>query len=82
MKLLWETIGSEFGSRSELYERSYTGSEEDARVQTMAIFGERRGTNAELKGYAEQAMSEYDLDGWTSPDLFNPDDLDKLATDS
>lgn len=82
MKLLWETIGSEFGSRNELYERSYTGSEEDARVQTMTIFGERRGTNAELKGYAEQAMSEYDLDGWTIPDLLNPDDLDKLGVDS
>jgi 4-hydroxyphenylacetate 3-monooxygenase len=26
-----------------------------------------------MKGFAEQCMAEYDLDGWTAPDLFNPD---------
>lgn len=82
MKLMWDTIGSEFAGRNELYERSYTGSEEDARAQTMALFGERRGTNAVLRGYAEDAMAEYDLDGWTVPDFFNPDDLDRAERDS
>jgi 4-hydroxyphenylacetate 3-monooxygenase len=24
-----------------------------------------------LKGFAEQCMTEYDLDGWTRPDLIN-----------
>ena len=28
-----------------------------------------------LKGFAEQCMAEYDLDGWTVPDLINPGDL-------
>jgi hypothetical protein len=27
------------------------------------------------KGFAEQCMAEYDLDGWTVPDLINPDDV-------
>jgi len=27
------------------------------------------------KGFAEQSMAEYDLDGWTVPDLINPDDV-------
>ncbi len=28
-----------------------------------------------MKGFAEQCMSEYDLDGWTAPDLVNPGDI-------
>jgi len=27
------------------------------------------------KGFAEQCMAEYDLDGWTVPDLITPDDV-------
>ena len=33
------------------------------------------GQSAKYKGFAEQCMSEYDLDGWTVPDLINPDDV-------
>ncbi len=33
------------------------------------------GRAEQYKGFAEQWMSEYDLDGWTTPDLINPDDL-------
>lgn len=29
-----------------------------------------------LKGFAEQCMSEYDLDGWTRPDLINREAFD------
>jgi 4-hydroxyphenylacetate 3-monooxygenase len=28
-----------------------------------------------MKGFAEQCMAEYDLTGWTAPDLINPDDV-------
>ena len=28
-----------------------------------------------FKGFAEACMAEYDLNGWTVPDLINPDDL-------
>ena len=32
--------------------------------------------NAErLKGFAEQCMAEYHLNGWAVPDLINPGDL-------
>jgi 4-hydroxyphenylacetate 3-monooxygenase len=31
-----------------------------------------------LKGFAEQCMAEYDLDGWTVPDLINPDDVNVI----
>jgi 4-hydroxyphenylacetate 3-monooxygenase len=33
------------------------------------------GQADEYKGFAEQCMAEYDLDGWTAPDLVNPDDV-------
>jgi 4-hydroxyphenylacetate 3-monooxygenase len=33
------------------------------------------GATARYKGFAEQCMAEYDLDGWTVPDLINPNDI-------
>jgi 4-hydroxyphenylacetate 3-monooxygenase len=31
-----------------------------------------------MKGFAEQCMAEYDLDGWTAPDLVQNDDVSTL----
>ena len=74
MKLLWDAVGSEFGGRHELYERNYSGNHEDIRIQTMlSAFGS--GQADEYKGFAEECMTEYDLDGWTQSDLINPDDI-------
>jgi 4-hydroxyphenylacetate 3-monooxygenase len=74
MKLLWDAIGSEFGGRHELYERNYQGSYEDCKIQTL--FGaQATGDTDRFIGLAEQCMSEYDLDGWTIPNLINPDDV-------
>jgi 4-hydroxyphenylacetate 3-monooxygenase len=77
MKLIWDAIGSEFGGRHELYERSYSGSHELTKLECywMAV-GD--GTVDRMKGFAEQCMAEYDLDGWTVPDLINPDDVSVL----
>ena len=33
IKLLWDAIGSEFGGRHELYERTYSGSHELTRLE-------------------------------------------------
>jgi 4-hydroxyphenylacetate 3-monooxygenase len=30
------------------------------------------------KSFADSCMAEYDLDGWTVPDLVNPDDVNSL----
>ena len=77
MKLLWDAIGSEFGGRHELYERNYFGDHEAIRFQTL--FGaEASGAAAAYKGFAEQCMAEYDLNGWTVPDLINPDDVSAI----
>jgi 4-hydroxyphenylacetate 3-monooxygenase len=40
------------------------------------------GQSAKYKGFAEQCMAEYDLDGWTVSDLINPDDISVLIKKS
>jgi len=78
MKLLWDAVGSEFGGRHELYERNYAGSNEMVRFQT---FFNARGSGAldSMVGLAEQCMAEYDEDGWTGDDYFNPDDISAIG---
>jgi 4-hydroxyphenylacetate 3-monooxygenase len=68
LKMLWDAVGTEFGGRHELYERNYQGSHEQVR---LLVYGdhEARGTSKRLVEFAEQAMSDYDLGGWTAPDL-------------
>jgi 4-hydroxyphenylacetate 3-monooxygenase len=73
-KLLWDAMGSEFGGRHELYERNYAGTDEGTRVDLF--FGAQASGAADtFKGFAEQCMAEYDLDGWTVPHLINPTDV-------
>ena len=74
MKLLWDSIGTEFGGRHELYERNYSGNHEAVRVE-MVMAQMMSGQLDKYKGFAEQCLAEYDLDGWTAPDLINPDDV-------
>ena len=68
MKLMWDAIGSEFGGRHELYERHYFGNQDSIRFE-MLMIANATGSSAQLKGFAEQCMAEYNLDGWTVPDL-------------
>jgi 4-hydroxyphenylacetate 3-monooxygenase len=74
VKLLWDAIGSEFGGRHELYERSYSGSHELTKLEAFWM-AQADGTVDRIKAFAEACMAEYDLDGWTVPDLINPDDV-------
>ena len=74
MKLLWDAMGTEFGGRHELYERNYFGNHESIRFEVLMV-ADMLGQSAKYKGFAEQCMAEYDLDGWTVPDLINPDDI-------
>jgi 4-hydroxyphenylacetate 3-monooxygenase len=74
VNLLWDAIGSEFGGRHELYERSYSGSHELTKLECYWM-AQGDGTVDRIKALADACMAEYDLDGWTVPDLVNPDDL-------
>ncbi len=79
MKLLWDAIGSEFGARHELYEINYAGSHEEIRIDALrAAVGS--GQYERWKSFADSCMAEYDLDGWTAPDLINPDDVSVLGS--
>jgi 4-hydroxyphenylacetate 3-monooxygenase len=78
MKLIWDAIGSEFGGRHELYERNYGGNHESIRIDILAAH-EAAGLTDSYRGLAEQCLAEYDLDGWTVPDLVNPDDVNMIG---
>ena len=67
-------MGSEFGGRHELYERNYLGNDEGVRLQTL-LAAEMKGDADAFRGFADQCMSEYDLDGWTASDMISPDDV-------
>jgi 4-hydroxyphenylacetate 3-monooxygenase len=74
MKLLWDALGTEFGGRHELYERNYAGAAETIRIITLQM-AQAGGQAQQFRGFAEQCMAEYDLDGWTVPDLITPNDV-------
>jgi amino acid adenylation domain-containing protein len=78
MKMLWDAIGTEFAGRHELYERNNYGNHEVIRMHSL-FEGRDNGTVDELKTFVETCMTDYDLDGWTSPDLINSDDITSAA---
>ena len=77
MKLMWDAIGTEFGGRHELYERNYFGNHESIRFETLLV-ADVTGATARFKGFAEQCMAEYDLNGWTAPDLISNADVSAI----
>lgn len=79
MKLLWDAVGSEFGGRHELYERNYAGNHEATRVELLNA----QIASGQVDGYktfVEQCLDEYDIDGWTVPDLNSFEDLRAART--
>jgi two-component FAD-dependent monooxygenase len=68
MKLLWDAVGTEFGGRHELYERNYSGNHEDTRVALLSA-QLASGLVGGYEAFADECLAEYDLDGWSVPDL-------------
>ena len=77
MRLLWDAMGTEFGGRHELYERNYAGAPETIRFITWQM-AQASGQADRFKAFADQCMAEYDLDGWTVPDLITPRDVNRF----
>ncbi|WP_326821751.1 Pyoverdin chromophore biosynthetic protein pvcC [Streptosporangium sp. NBC_01639] len=74
MKLLWDAVGTEFGGRHELYERNYAGNHEN--VRTELLFAQIASGEVDgYKAFVDQCLDEYDLSGWTVPDLSSFDHL-------
>ncbi|MFJ9829548.1 4-hydroxyphenylacetate 3-hydroxylase N-terminal domain-containing protein [Streptomyces sp. NPDC101160] len=81
MKLLWDAVGTEFGGRHELYERNYAGSHENTRVE-MLFAQTVSGQLDQYKSFVDDCMNEYDLNGWTVPDLDSFDGLRKTRNEA
>jgi len=74
MKLLWDSVGTEFGGRHELYEINYAGNHEDIRIQ--ALFNARSsGQYDRMVALADECMADYDEKGWVGDTWLNPDDV-------
>ncbi|MGK5629492.1 4-hydroxyphenylacetate 3-hydroxylase N-terminal domain-containing protein [Streptomyces sp. URMC 123] len=71
MKLLWDGIGSEFAGRHALYERLYAGNGTLNRLDVYQHAMEG-GLADELGEAVDRCMADYDLSGWTAPDLAAP----------
>ncbi|WP_051400095.1 4-hydroxyphenylacetate 3-hydroxylase family protein [Haloechinothrix halophila] len=80
MKLLWDAVGSEFGGRHELYELNYAGNHENTRVELLSA-QEASGQLDGYRAFVDRCMAEYDLDGWTVPDLNSFDELRQRRSD-
>ena len=77
MKLLWDSVGSEFGGRHELYERNYSGNHENTRIELLNS-QVASGQLETYKSFVEACLDEYDIDGWTAPDLSSIDNIEHL----
>ncbi|GEL76977.1 4-hydroxyphenylacetate 3-hydroxylase family protein [Tenuibacillus multivorans] len=73
LKLVWDAIGTEFGGRNELYEINYAGNQDVIRLDTLKI-AESTGQMAKYKEFVDQALSDYDLHGWTNDTWYNPNE--------
>ncbi len=79
LKILWDAVGTEFGRRHELYERNYAGNYEKIKIESLQA-AVAMGRTDHLKSFVDQCMAEYDIDGWTAPDLINPDDVNRMKS--
>ena len=63
-KLIWDAVGSEFGSRHAWYEVNYAGNQEQMRLDVLR-FAHSRGLASQFDALVESCLADYDLDGWT-----------------
>ena len=78
LKMVWDAIGSEFGGRHELYEVNYAGNTENIRIEALK-HAEFSGAADAYQAFAESAMSDYDLHGWTNETWINPSNVEELV---
>ncbi|MCI1696535.1 4-hydroxyphenylacetate 3-hydroxylase N-terminal domain-containing protein [Aneurinibacillus aneurinilyticus] len=71
-KMIWDAVGTEFGGRHELYEINYGGNTENIRLE-MVKFADAMGDSDKYRSFVDQALSEYDLAGWTVDSWINPE---------
>lgn len=70
-KLIWDAVGTEFGSRHEWYEINYAGNQEQMRLD-MVRFAGVRGILASCGELVDRCLADYDLGGWTGDTWLDP----------
>ncbi|MGH8872121.1 MAG: 4-hydroxyphenylacetate 3-hydroxylase family protein [Acidimicrobiia bacterium] len=63
-KLIWDAVGSEFGSRHSWYEVNYGGNQDQIRLDVLRFAG-IRGLTARFDELVASCLAEYDLEGWS-----------------
>ncbi|QIB47970.1 Pyoverdin chromophore biosynthetic protein pvcC [Streptomyces aureoverticillatus] len=71
-KLVWDTIGTEFGARHELYERNYSGNGEQVRLDALR-WATRRGSLDRYEALVQECLDDYDTDGWRRGPWLGPE---------
>lgn len=64
-KLIWDAMYSEFAARHALYERNYSGNQDQQRVDIWR-WCEARGDADDYRAMVEQCMDDYDAKGWVA----------------
>ncbi|MFC3039483.1 4-hydroxyphenylacetate 3-hydroxylase family protein [Virgibacillus xinjiangensis] len=70
LKMVWDSVGSEFGGRHELYEINYGGNTDNIRLEALK-HAEGVGAADKYRSFVDTAMSDYDLEGWTNDTWLN-----------
>lgn len=65
LKMVWDTIGTEFGGRHELYEVNYGGNHENINMEALFHL-EATGAADRQKAFVDSALNDYNLHGWTN----------------
>ncbi|MGH7905283.1 MAG: 4-hydroxyphenylacetate 3-hydroxylase N-terminal domain-containing protein [Candidatus Binataceae bacterium] len=78
MKLAWDAIGTEFGGRHEIYERSFAGNYENIRIETL-LMADADGCTDQLKEFVRKFLGEYDLNGWRAADMIDSSDVNRVV---
>ncbi|HSK95897.1 MAG TPA: 4-hydroxyphenylacetate 3-hydroxylase family protein [Euzebyales bacterium] len=62
-KLIWDAVGSEFGSRHAWYEVNYSGNQDQMRLDVLR-FAHLRGLTDQFDDLVASCLDDYDLHGW------------------
>jgi 4-hydroxyphenylacetate 3-monooxygenase len=79
LKMVWDTIGTEFGGRHELYEVNYAGNHENINMEALFHF-EATGAANQQKAFVDSALSDYDLKGWTNKTWANAAEIEAVKS--
>jgi 4-hydroxyphenylacetate 3-monooxygenase len=77
LKLLWDSTGTEFAGRHELYERNYAGNHEEVRLQSY-LTAERTGEMRDMEALVDNCMADYDEQGWVNK-VWAPETTDFIS---